>query len=49
MTAQRNLPGRVRYQSEEAQELQRINDLLENPSRELVGTPGYNLFAEEIA
>ena len=49
ITAQRNLPGCVLYQSEEAQELQRLHDLLENPSRELARTPGYNLFAEEIA
>ena len=49
IAAQRNLPGRVQYQSEEAQDLQHINDLLENPTRELTRAPGYDLFAEEIA
>ena len=49
IAAQRNLPGRIQYQSEEAQELQHINDLLENPTRELARAPGYDLFVEEIA
>ena len=49
IATQKNLPGRAQYQSEEAQELQHINDLLENPTRELARVPGYDLFAEEIA
>lgn len=49
IAAQKNLPGRIHYQSEEAQELQYINDLLENPTQELARAPGYDLFAEEIA
>ena len=49
VAAQRSLPGRAQYQSKEAQELQHINDLLENPTRELARAPGYDLFAEEIA
>nr|CCI55289.1 PH01B001G05.12 [Phyllostachys edulis] len=49
IAAQKNLPGRIQYQSEEAQELQHINDLLENPTRELARAPGYDLFVEEIA
>ena len=49
IAAQRNLPRRIQYQSEEAQELQHVNDLLENPTRELARAPGYDLFAEEIA
>nr|ADB85316.1 hypothetical protein [Phyllostachys edulis] len=35
IAAQKNLSGRIQYQSEEAQELQHINDLLENPTQEL--------------
>ena len=49
VTTQRKLPRRAQYQSEEAQELQHINDLLENPSRELARPSGYDLFTEEIA
>lgn len=48
IAAQKNLPGRAQYQSKEAQKLQHINDLPENPTQELARAPGYDLFAEEI-
>ena len=43
------MPGHTQYRSEEAQELQHINDLVENPSRELARAHSYDLFAKEIA